>query len=83
VSYSDYPAEDPFEVKPKTKKPRQRPKRCTKCRANVEPDGYGEYVHSGTEEYPATFYGCQYTDDAGYPVVIRPTDPRFSNVATI
>ncbi len=78
--YCDPFAEEPAPVK---KKPKPRPKRCGRCRGNIEPDGYGCWVHSGTEEYPAVFYGCPVTDDHGNPVFIKPTDPRFADVATL
>jgi len=84
MTFSDYMAEDPFETKPaRKKKPKPRPKRCINCRSNVESDGHAGYVHSGTEEWPAVFYGCQYFDESGYPIFIRPTDERFRNVATV
>lgn len=79
--YFDPFADDARPVKKKPKPPRS--KRCARCRGNIEPDGYGCWVHSGTEEYPATFYGCLVTDDNGNPVFIKPGDARFGDVATL
>ena len=81
---ASYLAEDPFEVKPPKKKiPKPRSKRCKNCRAHIEPDGYGGWVHSGSEEYPAAYYGCPVYDDDGYRILIKPADNRFAQVATL
>jgi hypothetical protein len=78
----DCDTDDLFELKPlPKKKPKPKQRRCVICRASVEPDGYGSYVHSGTEDVPATYYGCQYYSD-GYRIIIKPTDSRFAHVAT-
>lgn len=81
----EYPVEDPFDAPPPAKKkPRPKPRRCKKCRTFIEPDGYGTWVHSGTEEYPAAWYGCPTRDENGYTYheFIKPKDPRFADVAT-
>jgi hypothetical protein len=80
----NYETDDPFTERPAPKKrQRPRPKRCVTCRVNVEDDGYGDWVHSGSEDYPACPYGCQYYDDVGQLIHLRVDDPRFSNVATV
>jgi hypothetical protein len=79
----DYDNDDVFELKPvQRKKPKPRLKRCAICRASVEPDGYGCYVHSGTDDFPAAYYGCQYYDPDGYRIILKPADSRFAHVAT-
>jgi hypothetical protein len=79
----DYDTDDPFELTaPLKKKPKPRQRRCGICRASIESDGYGCYVHSGTDDFPAAYYGCQYFDPDGYRIIIRPTDSRFGHVAT-
>jgi hypothetical protein len=49
--------EDEQPKKKRDKKPKIRPKRCAVCRQNVEPDGYGEWVHSNTGMY------CEYDEN--------------------
>jgi hypothetical protein len=81
----DYDTDDIFDLTkpPPKKKPKPRQRRCSICRANIEPDGYGCYVHCGSDDFPAMYYGCQYFDPDGYRIIIRPADSRFSHVATI
>jgi hypothetical protein len=71
-----YPAEDPFEVRiPKKKVLRPKPKRCKKCKNHIESDGYGEWVHSGTEEWPGAYYACH--------SFVKKDDPRYLHMATV